>query len=200
MLSVNPLRGKNNERGFSFKMKILVHICCAPCAVFCFPRLREEFDEVMGLWYNPNIHPFEEYQKRLEAVRKWAQETGIRVIYEDKYELKEFLREVVYRESYRCRICYYLRFKKAAIFARRGRFDYFGSTLIASPHQNQNLIKDVAKSVGEEFRVKPYLKSFRKGWRESRELSKSMGLYHQQYCGCIYSEEEKFKSRVAECQ
>jgi len=152
MLSVNPLRGKNNEKGFSFKMKILVHICCAPCAVFCFPRLREEFDEVMGLWYNPNIHPFEEYQKRLEAVRKWAQKTGIRVIYEDKYELKEFLREVVYRESYRCRICYYLRFKKAAIFARRGRFDYW------EKNSGLNLTLNLSEKAGGK------VENFQKAW------------------------------------
>ena len=174
-------------------MKILVHICCAPCALFCFSRLKEEFDELMGFWYNPNIHPFREYQRRLDSVKKWSEKTGIRVIYEDKYELTEFLRQVVYRESQRCRICYYMRLRKTAIFAKRGKFDYFTSTLIVSPHQNQKLIKDVAIAVGEEYGVKPYIKSFTEGWRESRELSKKMGLYHQTYCGCIYSEEERYK-------
>jgi len=176
-------------------MRILVHICCAPCALYSFPRLREEFDEVMGLWYNPNIHPFQEYQKRLESVKKWAKETHAKVIYEDEYGLRDFLRKVVYRESQRCQICYYMRFKKVALFARRGKFDYFGSTLLSSPHQNQKLMREVAEAVGEEYSIKPYLKSFREGWRESRELSKRMGLYHQQYCGCIYSEEERYIKR-----
>jgi len=175
-------------------MRILVHICCAPCALFCFPRLKEEFSEVMGLWYNPNIHPYTEYKKRLASVKKWAEKTNTKVIYEDKYELRDFLREVVYRESHRCRICYYIRFRKTAIFARRGKFDFFGSTLLYSPHQNQDLIKDVAEATGKEQSVKPYLKTFSEGWRKSRELSKKMGLYHQNYCGCIYSEEERSKT------
>lgn len=147
----------------------------------------------MGLWYNPNIHPYTEYQTRLASVRKWAKETGTRIIYQDEYELKSFLREVVYRESSRCRICYYLRLKKVAVFARRGKFDRFGSTLLYSPHQNQNLIKDVARAVGEEEGISPYLKSFSEGWRESKKLSRKMGLYHQQYCGCVYSEQERYK-------
>lgn len=174
-------------------MKILVHICCAPCALFCVPHLKGRFDEVLGLWYNPNIHPSTEYQKRLESVKKWAKETGANVIYEDTYELENFLRQLVYRESSRCRICYYLRLTKAALFARRGKFDYFTSTLLISPHQNQNLIIEVAKAVGEEYKVKPYLTSFREGWRESREYSKRMGLYHQNYCGCIYSEKDRYR-------
>lgn len=182
---------EGKKRMGSQKTRILVHICCGPCALFCFSHLKEEFDEVRGLWYNPNIHPYMEYQKRLDSVKKWAEETGTRVIYEDKYELKSFLREIAYRESHRCRICYYLRFKKTAIFARRGKFNFFGSTLLCSPHQDQNLIKDVAKAVGEEYSVRPYLRTFNEGWRESREISKKMGLYHQNYCGCIYSEEEK---------
>ena len=168
-------------------------ICCAPCALFCFSRLKEEFDEIMGLWYNPNIHPYVEYQKRLESVKRWAEKIGARVIYEDRYEMREFLREVVYRESQRCRICYYLRLRKAAIFAKKGKFDYFTSTLVVSPHQNQELIKNIAVAIGQEYGIKPYLRSFKEGWKESRELSKKMGLYHQTYCGCIYSEEERYK-------
>ncbi len=174
-------------------MKILIHICCAPCALFCFPRLKEEFKEVMGFWYNPNIHPLKEYQKRLESVKKWAQKTGTKVIYQDSYGLRDFLREIVYRETDRCRICYYLRFEKTAIFAKKGKFDYFGSTLLVSPHQNQSLMKNTAKVVAKEHSIEPYLDSFKKGWKESRELSHRMGFYHQQYCGCVYSEEERYK-------
>ena len=174
-------------------MKILVHVCCAPCALFCFSRLKKEFSEVMGFWYNPNIHPYREYQKRLQSVKKWARETGMQIIYEDNYELKNFLRAVAYRESERCSICYYLRFQKTALFARRGKFDYFASTLLVSPHQNQKVIRAMAEAVGKEYTIKPYLTSFRESWRESRELSRNMGLYHQQYCGCIYSEAERYR-------
>jgi len=174
-------------------MRILVHICCAPCALYSFPRLKEEFEEVIGLWYNPNIHPFQEYSRRLDSLREWAKKENIKIIYENRYELQDFLREVVYRESRRCFICYYLRFRKTAIFARRGKFDYFGSTLLYSPHQNQDLIRTVAEAVGKEYSIKPYLRFFKEGWKESRKLSRQMGLYHQQYCGCVYSEEERYR-------
>ncbi len=174
-------------------MKILVHICCAPCALYVFPRLKEKFDEVIGFWYNPNIHPLQEYLKRLNSVREWAEKEGAKIIYENRYELQEFLREIVYRESKRCLICYYIRFKKTAIFARRGKFDYFGSTLLYSPHQNRDLMIQAIEQVGKEYSVKPYLHQFKEGWRESREISRKMGLYHQNYCGCIYSEEERYR-------
>lgn len=175
------------------KMQILFHICCAPCALHCFPRLKKEFDDIFGFWYNPNIHPLQEYRRRLNSVKEWAEKTNTRVIYEDKYELQDFLRGIAFRESNRCQICYYLRLKKTAIFARRGKFDFFGSTLLCSPHQNQDLIRNIAREIGEEYSINPYLKSFREGWKESKEVSREMDLYHQQYCGCIYSEAERFK-------
>jgi len=177
-------------------MKILVHICCAPCAVYPFRKLQEEFETVIGLWYNPNIHPFREYQRRLEAVRRWSEMEGVRVIYQDNYDLKGFLRKVVFRESERCFFCYRMRLEKAAIFARRGKFDYFASTLALSPHQNQRIFQDVARSIGKEYGIKPYLNPLKGAWRKSMELSREMGLYHQQYCGCIFSEEERFRRGV----
>lgn len=174
-------------------MKILFHICCAPCAVYPFLKLKEEFEQVMGFWFNPNIHPFLEYRRRLEAVKTWAERERVKVIYKDDYDLKGFLRQVVYRESNRCFFCYQMRLEKTAIFAQRGKFDYFGSTLLFSPHQNQNLFKQIVEVLWKEHGVKPYLKPMEKGWQKSMDLSRKMGLYHQQYCGCIYSEEERYK-------
>jgi hypothetical protein len=146
----------------------------------------------MGFWYNPNIHPFLEYQKRLEAVKLWAKKEDVRVIYKDEYDLEGFLRTMVYREPKRCFLCYELRLKQAAIFARRGKFDYFGSTLMVSPHQDQKLLRELLEALSKEYGVKPYLRKIEEGWQKSRELSKKMGLYHQKYCGCIYSEAEKY--------
>jgi len=176
-------------------MKILVHICCAPCAVYPFRKLWEEFEQVLGFWYNPNIHPFLEYQKRLEAVKIWAEKEKVKVIYKDEYDIKKFLRQLVYRESQRCFFCYRERLEKTAIFARRGKFDYFSSTLILSPHQNQKLLKTTMEVVGKEYGVEPYLKKIEEGWQKGRQLSREMNLYRQQYCGCIYSEEERYKKK-----
>ena len=150
----------------------------------------------MGFWYNPNIHPFREYQRRLEAVRQWSEREEVRIIYQDDYDLKGFLRQVVFRESERCFFCYRMRLEKTAIFARRGKFDCFASTLALSPHQNQRIFQEVARSIGKEYGVKPYLNSVEGAWRKSMKLSREMGLYHQEYCGCIFSEEERFKGKV----
>lgn len=179
-------------------MKILVHICCAPCAVYPFRKLKHDFEEVMGFWYNPNIHPFLEYQRRLEAVRVLAKKEEVRVIYQDEYDIKEFLRQVVYRESQRCVFCYHERLEKTAIFAHRGEFDYFSSTLFLSPHQDQELLKTVMETVGKKHRIKPYLERIEGGWQKGIELSKKMKLYRQGYCGCIYSEEERYRKKYQE--
>ena len=171
-----------------------MHICCAPCAVYPFLKLREEFNEVMGFWYNPNIHPLLEYRRRLEAVKIWAKRENVRVIYKDEYGLRKFLRQVVYREERRCFFCYQMRLEKTAIFARRGKFDYFGSTLLFSSYQKQKIFREIIVELSEKYKVKPYLNPG-EGWhKKSMQLSKEMGLYHQQYCGCIYSEEERYKN------
>ena len=174
-------------------MKILVHICCAPCAVYPFHRLKRDFEEVMGFWYNPNIQPFLEYQRRLEAVKVFAEKGEVRVIYKDEYDIKKFLRQIVYRESQRCLFCYHERLEKTAIFARRGEFDYFSSTLLLSPHQDQELLKTVMETISKKHRIKPYLERIEGGWQKGIELSKKMKLYRQEYCGCVYSEEERYK-------
>ncbi len=179
-------------------MKILVHICCAPCAVYPFYDLKHHFEEVMGFWYNPNIHPFLEYQRRLEGVKVLAKKKEVRVIYRDEYDIKKFLRQVVYRESQRCLFCYYERLEKTAIFARRGEFDYFSSTLVLSPHQDQNLLKTVMEAISDKYQIKPYLERIERGWQKSREFSKEMKLYRQEYCGCVYSEEERYREKYGE--
>ena len=90
-------------------MKILLHICCGPCACYPVERLQKEQFEIYGYWYNPNIHPYTEYRKRLENVIKFAEKTNLHIIYQDEYELEEYLRQIAFREEERCRICYYIR-------------------------------------------------------------------------------------------
>lgn len=173
--------------------RLLVHICCAPCAIHTFSELRKNFKEVFAFWYNPNIHPFLEYQRRLEAVRIWVEREKVRILYKDDYELKGFLRQIVYREEERCRLCYHMRLKTTATVARKGKFHYFTSTLLLSPHQDRQLLEEIMTEVGKEYSVRPYLEEVRGGWRKGMNLARKMGLYHQQYCGCIYSEEERYR-------
>ncbi len=175
-------------------MKILLHICCAPCAVYPVDVLREKGFEVMGFFYRHNIHPYTECLKREESVARYAEKEGLRVIYQEGYDLEGFIRNMAFREDKRCRICYHERLKAAAYIARRGKFDWFTSTLLYSKLQNHELIREIGESTGKLIGVPFYYEDFREGWKTGIEKSKEMGLYRQQYCGCIYSEKERFYS------
>ncbi len=170
-------------------MKILLHICCGPCASAVIEELQSQGHEVYGYFYNPNIHPLYEYRKRLEAVEKITGIMGVKLIGEPTYGMKEFLRNVVFREEQRCRICYNMRLEETAKMAQKGRFDAFTTTLLISPFQNHDLLREE----GESHAVPFYYQDFRSLFKRSRELAEEHGLYRQQYCGCIYSEEERYR-------
>ncbi|MGA1875882.1 MAG: epoxyqueuosine reductase QueH [bacterium] len=173
-------------------MKILVHVCCGPCFVYPYQALSEDGHEIFGFFFNPNIHPYQEYQRRLETVRNWSKEQGIRMIYRDEYRLEDFLRGVVYRESERCLFCYHTRLEAAAQTAARGKFDCFTTTLLYSKFQKHETITRIGHEVGHQYGVQFYYQDFREGWKEGISLSKTWGLYRQQYCGCIYSEKDRY--------
>jgi len=179
-------------------MKILLHICCGPCAIYPVDVLRNEGFEVMGFFYRHNIHPFTECMKREEAVRQYSEKSGLRVIYQEGYDLEGFIRNMVFREAKRCRVCYHERLKAAAHIANRGKFDYFTSTLLYSKQQNHELIRDIGESAGKQIGVPFYYMNFREGWQQGIDKSHAMGLYRQQYCGCIYSEKDRFYKPEAE--
>ncbi len=173
-------------------MKVLLHICCAPCAIYPLGLLREQGFEVMGFFYRHNIHPYTECRKREEALRQYAETSALRVIYQQGYDLEGFIQKMVFREASRCRICYHERLKAAAHIARRGKFDRFTSTLLYSRHQNHELIREIGESTGKQLGVPFYYADFREGWKTGIEKSKALGLYRQSYCGCIYSEKDRF--------
>ena len=178
-------------------MNILLHICCAPCAIYPVKILRAEGLEVMGFFYRHNIHPFTECLKRQEALASYAQTTSLRVIYQEGYELEGFIQKIAFRESARCSICYHERLKATALMAKHGKYDYFSTTLLYSKFQKHNEIKAIGESVGKTVGIQFYYHDFREGWQEGVETSKGLGMYRQQYCGCIYSEKERyFKSRM----
>jgi len=151
--------------------------------------------EVFGFFYNPNIHPYQEYRKRLKTVKDYSGKIDLRMIYRDEYRLEEFLQNVVFRESERCRYCYYSRLKSAAQVAKKGKFDFFSTTLLYSKSQNHKRIQEIGEGLAREYGVKFLYEDFREGWKEGIEVSKDLGLYRQQYCGCIYSEKERYLER-----
>lgn len=177
-------------------MKILMHACCGPCAIYPTRVLREAGHNVMGFFYRHNIHPFTECMKREEAMRQFAESREMKMIYQEGYELEEFLRQAAFREKDRCRMCYHSRLRATALLAKRGKFEAFTSTLLYSRHQNHELIKSIAESLAREVGVKFYYEDFRIGWKEGIDTSKEMGLYRQQYCGCIYSEKDRYAREI----
>ncbi len=146
----------------------------------------------MGFFYRHNIHPFQECQRREETLRSWAETVNLKVIYQEGYELEGFIQSVVHREQQRCRICYHERLRTTALMAKRGKFDAFSTTLLFSRHQRHDLIREIGASVGKQVGLPFHYADFRQGWKAGIEASKSVGMYRQSYCGCIYSEKDRF--------
>lgn len=173
-------------------MKALLHVCCANCAIYPIKIMRDEGLEVMGFFYRHNIHPYTECLKRQEALQAYAEQIDLKVIYQEGYDIEGFIQNVVFRESERCNYCYHDRLRSTALLAKRGKFDYFSSTLLYSKHQQHDLIRSMGEAIGKSVGVPFLYQDYREGWKEGIECSKQMGLYRQHYCGCIYSEKERF--------
>ncbi|HOE57944.1 MAG TPA: epoxyqueuosine reductase QueH [Bacillota bacterium] len=178
-------------------MKLLLHMCCGPCAVYPYQLLKNDHD-ITGLFYNPNIHPFTENKKRMDTAREFADKSGFKLIAIDEYNLDEFLRNAAFREVQRCIMCYADRLFRAASVAKKGNFDAFTTTLLVSPFQKHDLIKKIGEEAGEEYGVQFLYQDFRGGFKEGVEKSKQLGLYRQQYCGCIYSERDRYAPKRKE--
>jgi epoxyqueuosine reductase len=173
-------------------VKILLHLCCAPCTIYPLRILRGEGNEVCGLFYNPNIHPYLEYRRRLDTLTSYAVDEGLAVIREESYPLEAFLRQVAFREEERCHYCYHLRLSHAARIAKKGGYDAFTTTLLYSRYQKHDLIREIAGAVAVTQGIPFLYRDFREGWSEGVRVSKEKGMYRQPYCGCIYSEKERY--------
>jgi predicted adenine nucleotide alpha hydrolase (AANH) superfamily ATPase len=173
-------------------LKILLHICCGPCAIYPLKVLKTKGFDVMGFYYRHNIHPFTECVKREETLRSYAESINLRVIYQEGYDLEGFLQKMIFRESKRCSVCYHERLRSTALVAKRGKFNYFSTTLLYSKFQKHDMIRSMGESIGKSAGVPFYYHDFREGWKEGIEESKRLEMYRQQYCGCIYSEKERF--------
>jgi predicted adenine nucleotide alpha hydrolase (AANH) superfamily ATPase len=174
-------------------MKILLHICCAPCSIYPVETLRQTGHDLRGYFYNPNIHPYLEFEKRLSTLKAYASKIELPLIIDDQYELQEFLRSIAFRETERCRICYYLRLRKTAQIAKHGKFDAFSTTLLVSPFQKHELIKEIGRVIAQEIGIEFYGPDFRVGFKTGILKSKAEKMYRQQYCGCIFSEAERYQ-------
>ena len=150
---------------------------------------------VHGFFFNPHIHPYQEFTKRLETLRSYAETVEMPLILREDYDTVTFFRQVAFRESDRCLYCYAVRLEAAARLAAKSRFDAFSTTLLYSKRQNHPLVRSVAEAASHKFGILFHYEDYREGWRVGQERSRELGMYRQQYCGCIYSEEERFRSQ-----
>ena len=181
------------------KPSLLLHACCAPCSSYCLEYLSNYFDITL-YFYNPNITSKEEYEKRFMEFKKIQESICSVQVIKEEYNSEEFYRAIKGLENCleggeRCFVCYELRLNKTAQFAKDNNFDYFASTLSISPHKNAEKLNEIGKKLEIYYNIKWLPNDFKKkgGYYRSTTLSKELGLYRQDYCGCIYSKKEREK-------
>lgn len=184
-------------------MNLLLHMCCGPCACYPVEQLRKEGHQLTGYFFNPNIHPYKEFRHRLTTAEEFAQKVNLPLVTDNKYQLREFLQKALTIEkntdglnldNRRCRMCYAWRLHEAALYAKEHHFDAFTSTLFVSPYQNHAMMKDVAEKIAKATDIPFYYEDFRPGYERGVDISLELELYRQPYCGCIFSEEERYSN------
>ncbi len=176
--------------------KLLLHTCCGPCSIYCVDILRKMNIDFEILWYNPNIHPYKEYEARRNTLIDLYKDTDIKVNVKDEYGLIEFCRSVVNKENERCIYCYNKRIEQTVIYAKENGFDSFTTTLLISPYQNHELLKQVCEKYASKYKIEFKYIDFRQGFRQGQDKAREFGIYMQKYCGCIYSEQERYQKNI----
>jgi predicted adenine nucleotide alpha hydrolase (AANH) superfamily ATPase len=146
-------------------------------------------------WYGPNIHPFTEYKSRKDALEKYAADTGLKLLAAGEYALRQFVREVfpvMESPALRCKICYRLRMEKTAAAARENGYDTFSTSLLISPHQDHEALRAAGEEAAAKYGLNFLYRDFRPLFSEGRRKAREMGMYMQKYCGCVFSEAERY--------
>ena len=171
-------------------MKLLLHACCGPCACYPTEKLSGDGVDFSILYFNPNIHPYREFKQRLSTLREFCEKKEYDLIIDKSYPLEETVRGML-REyetgSVRCAYCYRVRLRYAACFAKEHGYDAFSTTLLVSPYQKHELMKREAEAAAVEFAIPFYYEDWRTGYQRGVDISLELGLYRQQYCGCVFS-------------
>ena len=178
------------------KNKLLLHTCCAPCLIGTLPVIEtvEDF-EISCFWYNPNIHPYTEYKSRREALIEYTRQNNINLIINDYYGLIEFTRNVIDDLNERCIYCYETRIKETAKYAKENGFGIFSTTLLVSPYQKHEKIKEICEKYAKEYDIGFFYADFRTNFREGQKFARENNIYMQKYCGCIFSEQERYMKK-----
>jgi predicted adenine nucleotide alpha hydrolase (AANH) superfamily ATPase len=164
--------------------------------VECLRVLGEEGLRPGLFWYNPNIHPFTEYRSRRDSLAALAEKQGLELILEDEYGLRRFLAgtgpDMDPAKGGRCLFCYQLRLEKTALLAAREGYEAFSTTLLISPYQNHGLLRQTGEDLAARNGIAFLYRDFRPFFREGQRRAREQGYYMQKYCGCIFSEEERY--------
>ena len=178
-------------------MRLLMHTCCAPCSVYCVDTLRKENIEPTLYWYNPNIHPYMEYKARRDTLKIFSEIENLETIFEEEYGLDKFCKEAVKDLNARCvNYCYPVRLRKTFEYAKENGYDTVTTTLLYSIYQKHDYIKKLCENLSKEYGIDFLYRDFRIGFWEAHEKAKELGLYMQKYCGCIFSEEDRYRKKI----
>lgn len=173
--------------------RLLLHNCCAPCTIHPLAVLRDEGWDVSGWFYNPNIHPYREWQHRRDTLAQYAALTQFPVTWVEGYDLPAFLQEALAAGSDRCLSCYRRRLSSVARAAREGGYDAFSTTLLVSPYQRHDELRRLGEEIARTEGIPFVYRDFRPGFRAAQARAKELELYRQPYCGCIFSERERYQ-------
>jgi predicted adenine nucleotide alpha hydrolase (AANH) superfamily ATPase len=180
-------------------MRVLIHACCAPCLIGPLDALRGEGHEPAALFYNPNIHPFLEFRKRVKAMRVFMEADAIPVEIDETYGLDFYVREIYDPlPRVRCARCYRARLVRTARLAAERGFDAFTTTLLGSPHQDHEALRRVGEEAAEAAKMPFLYRDFRSAHDEGHRVARARHLYLQQYCGCCFSEYERYRDTTRE--
>lgn len=179
-------------------MKMLLHVCCAPCSIQCIKVFRNEGIEPVAFWFNPNVHPITENRSRKLALVDYARSIGMELIAQDEYGLRSFIKGVFFDLDNRCEFCYNVRLDAVANYAKQNGFSGFSTTLLISPYQKHETIRCAAEHAAERYGIEFVYRDFRPYFRIGQQQAGELGLYMQKYCGCIFSEEERYTSSKAD--
>ncbi len=180
-------------------MDVFLHICCGPCALYPLEVFKERGIRVTGFFYNPNIHPYMEFERRVKALEEVVALNRVDIVWATPaYGLRKWLSLIGDKSSYetRCPICYEMRMDETAKEAKKRGFDLFSTTLLYSKYQRHELIRKICEAKARKYGIDFYYEDFRVGWKTGIEKAVDLGIYRQPYCGCIFSEQERYLKRL----
>ncbi|MCI1821075.1 MAG: epoxyqueuosine reductase QueH [Megasphaera sp.] len=176
--------------------KVLLHCCCAPCSLSCINTLREDNMDPVAFWYNPNIHPWKEYQARRDCLLEYASTIHMEVRIQEEYGLIDFVQHIICDVNHRCTYCYEHRLETTARYAAEHGFQYFTTTLLASIYQQHDMISEAGQRFGKQYGVTFLYRDFRPYFRAGNNEARTLKFYMQKYCGCIFSEAERYQKQI----